>query len=299
MSAGPAWSVDAGTAPRHPEWVRAKMPGVASFDDTRAILRAHGLHTVCEEAECPNKSECYAHRTATFMILGNVCTRRCSFCAVTQANPHAAPPDPDEPRRLAEATAELGLRHVVITSVNRDDLPDQGAGHFAACVRAVQGLAPAPRVEVLIPDFRGDAVMLRVVVESPVDVLNHNTETVSRLYSRIRPGARYDRSLMLLYRAKEIRPGMLTKSGLMLGLGEKTDEIRATIWDLRDTGCDILTLGQYLQPAPDRHPVERYVHPDEFAAWRREALALGFRHVEAGPLVRSSYHAWKHIPAGG
>lgn len=281
---------------RHPEWIRAKMPDTGHFAQTVSILRSLNLHTVCEEAECPNRGECYAHRTATFMILGNVCTRRCSFCAVTKANPQAAPPDPEEPARLAEAVVRLGLQHVVITSVNRDDLPDQGAGHFAACVCAVKSRVPEARIEVLIPDFRGARELLRTVVHSPITVLNHNVETVPRLYPKVRPGARYDRSVLLLYEAKRMRPDLVTKTGLMLGMGETADEIRAVLADLREVNCDVLTLGQYLSPSAENVPVARYVHPTEFAAWGEEARAMGFAHVESGPLVRSSYHAWSHVP---
>ena len=250
---------------------------------------------MCEEAQCPNIGDCYAHNTATFMILGNVCTRRCTFCAVTQANPRAQPPDATEPERLAAAAEELGLAHVVITSVARDDLRDQGAGHFAACAEAIKARRPEVAVEVLIPDFRGHAGPLRRVVESPIAVLNHNTETVPRLYRTVRRGARYWRTLTLLNRAKAMRPNLPVKSGLMLGLGEEEAETRAAIVDMREAGVDILTLGQYLQPGADQLPVTRYVTPSEFDAWRAEALAMGFSHVESGPLVRSSYHAWEHV----
>jgi lipoic acid synthetase len=285
------------TDPRHPAWVRARMPWTAGFRQTDHILRRHGLQTVCEEAHCPNVGECYAHHTATFMILGTNCTRACTFCAVTQSNPRAEPPDPTEPQRLAEAARELGLRHIVITSVARDDLPDQGAGHFAACARAVKDTLPEAQIEVLIPDFRGHAEPLAVVMESPIHVLNHNMETVPRLYRDARRGARYWRSLLLLARAKTMRPAVPTKSGLMLGMGEREEEVYEVLCDLRDAGCDILTLGQYLQPSPGQRPVVRYLDPAEFEGWRDEAIALGFRHVESGPLVRSSYHAWKHAAA--
>ncbi len=282
-------------ARKHPEWIKAKMTWTPKFSDTNATLRKHGLVTVCEEARCPNIGDCYAHSTATFMILGDVCTRRCTFCAVTQANPQAKPPDESEPARLAQAAFELGLKHVVITSVSRDDLPDQGASHFAACIAAIKRERPDIAVEVLIPDFRGDEGALRLVVESPIDVLNHNTETVPRLYPAVRRGARYDRTLLLLARAKAMRPELPTKSGLMLGLGETADELRSVMGDLRASNVEILTLGQYLQPGPDQYPLDRYVHPDEFAQWKQEGLALGFRHVESGPMVRSSYHAWEHV----
>ncbi len=270
------------------------MPGAGQFDDTNAILRRHGLSTVCEEAECPNIGECYGHHTATFMILGNVCTRGCTFCAVTQANPKAQPPDASEPGRLAAAAGELGLSHIVITSVARDDLSDQGAEHFARCAEAVKEAQPSSRVEVLIPDFRGSAEALGRVVRSPIDILNHNTETVPRLYRRVRRGARYWRSLGVIERTKRMRPELRTKSGLMLGLGETDGEVRSVLHDLREAGCDIVTLGQYLQPTGDQLTVERYLTTEEFAAWNAEARAMGFLHVESGPLVRSSYHAWKH-----
>jgi len=283
------------TQSRHPSWIRAKMTWTEKFSETNAVLRSHGLVTVCEEAKCPNIGDCYSHHTATFMILGSVCTRRCSFCAVTQANPEAKPPDETEPERLAQAALELGLNHIVITSVSRDDLPDQGAAHFAACVQAIKRRKPDAAVEVLIPDFRGEEGPLRTVVESPIAVLNHNTETVPRLYARVRRGARYRRTLELLRRAKEMKPKLPTKSGLMLGLGETADEVLDVLMDLRAANVDILTLGQYLQPSGDQLPVERYLKPQEFDLWKVDALALGFRHVESGPLVRSSYHAWEHV----
>lgn len=280
---------------RHPEWIKARMTWTDSFSDTNAVLRRHGLVTVCEEAQCPNIGDCYSHSTATFMILGDTCTRRCTFCAVTQANPMAKPPDITEPQRLAQAAMELGLNHIVITSVARDDLPDQGASHFANCAREIKKLAPNAQVEVLIPDFRGHEGPLRIVVESPIAVLNHNIETVPRLYTRVRRGSRYWRSLNLLARAKEFRPDMPVKTGLMLGLGETADEVLDVLFDLREIGVDILTLGQYLQPSDSQLKVERYIPPTEFEMWRKDALALGFRHVESGPLVRSSYHAWEHV----
>lgn len=270
------------------------MPGRGEFAYTQEVLRSTRLHTVCEEAQCPNRGECYAHRTATFMILGNVCTRRCAFCAVPQAMP-AAPPDPDEPERLAEAVHRLGLRHVVITSVDRDDLPDQGAGHFVSCVEAIVRKNPDTRVELLIPDFRGSLQALRTVLKAPICVLGHNIETVPRLYPVARRGARYDRSVMLLEAAKRLRPQVLTKTGLMLGLGETELEIETVLMDLREAGVDILTLGQYLQPTPAQLPVQRYLRPKEFEVWRQRALEMGFGYVEAGPLVRSSYHAWRHV----
>jgi lipoic acid synthetase len=281
------------TGARKPPWIKAKAPTGEGFFRTRKILKELGLHTVCEEAMCPNAGECWGHSTATFMLMGDACTRSCGFCAVRHGAP--ATLDPFEPGRVASAAERLGLRHVVVTSVNRDDLPDGGAAHFAATARAIKNRVPECAVEVLIPDFQGDARALAVVVASPIDVLNHNTETVPRLYPRVRPGARYARSLDLLRRAKETRRALLVKTGLMLGLGEATAELLETFRDLRQAGCDILTLGQYLRPTREHLPVTRFVTPGEFAELRDEALALGFRHVESGPLVRSSYHAWEHV----
>jgi lipoic acid synthetase len=278
---------------RHPDWIKVRAPSGVGFTETRRIVKALRLHTVCEEAQCPNVGECWSHRTATFMLLGDVCTRNCGYCAVTHGRPTAL--DPLEPLRVAEGVARLGLRHVVVTSVDRDDLPDGGARHFAATARDIKAKIPACTVEVLTPDFGGDLGALAVVVDSPIDVLNHNTETVPRLYRRARPGGKYERALRLLRDAKARRPELLTKTGLMLGLGEEREELFSVLRDLADVDCDILTLGQYLQPSRAHLPVERYVHPDEFKALQREALSLGFRHVEAGPLVRSSYHAWEHV----
>jgi len=257
-------------------------------------VRELGLHTVCQEARCPNIGECWGHRTATFMLLGDTCTRNCGFCAVTHGRPLAV--DPAEPLRVASAVARLGLRHVVVTSVNRDDLADGGAAHFAATARAIKRLLPGCRVEVLVPDFQGNLASVAEVVASPIDVFNHNLETVPRLYRRVRAGARYARSLAVLEAANGGRDRLLTKTGLMLGLGETQEELASVFRDLRSIGCDILTLGQYLRPSGEHLPVERYVPPEEFTALGAEALALGFRHVEAGPLVRSSYHAWSHVP---
>ncbi len=281
-------------ARRHPPWLKVRAPGGPEFAETMSTVRALGLHTVCQEARCPNIGECWGHRTATFMLLGDTCTRNCGFCAVTHGRPLAV--DAGEPLRVAEAVARLGLRHVVVTSVNRDDLPDGGAAHFAATARALRRLLPACRIEVLVPDFQGNLASVAEVVASPIDVFNHNLETVPRLYRRVRAGARYERSLAVLRAAREGQGGLLTKSGLMLGLGETEEELLRVFSDLRAIGCDILTLGQYLRPSRDHLPVERYVPPEEFTDLRAEALALGFRHVEAGPLVRSSYHAWSHVP---
>ena len=283
-------------ARRHPPWLKVRAPGGPGFAETMATVRELGLHTVCQEARCPNIGECWGHRTATFMLLGDTCTRNCGFCAVTHGRPLAV--DPAEPLRVASAVARLGLRHVVVTSVNRDDLADGGAAHFAATAGAIKRLLPGCRVEVLVPDFQGNLASVAEVVASPIDVFNHNLETVPRLYRRVRAGARYARSLAVLEAARRAREGLLTKTGLMLGLGETQEELASVFRDLRSIGCDILTLGQYLRPSGEHLPVERYLPPEEFVALGAEALALGFRHVEAGPLVRSSYHAWSHVPPG-
>ncbi len=281
-------------ARRHPPWLKVRAPGGQGFAETMATVREMSLHTVCQEARCPNIGECWGHKTATFMLLGDTCTRNCGFCAVTHGRPLAV--DPGEPLRVASAVARLGLGHVVVTSVNRDDLPDGGAAHFAGTARAIKRLQPACRVEVLVPDFQGNLASVAEVVASPIDVFNHNLETVPRLYRRVRAGARYARSLAVLDAARRGRDGLLTKTGLMLGLGETQEELASVFRDLRSIGCDILTLGQYLRPSGEHLPVERYLPPEEFVALGAEALALGFRHVEAGPLVRSSYHAWSHVP---
>jgi lipoyl synthase len=281
-------------ARRHPPWLRVRAPGGAGYLETRAVVKRLGLHTVCEEAQCPNLGECWGHKTATFMLLGDTCTRNCGFCAVTHGRPRAV--DPAEPGRVGEAVARLGLGHVVVTSVDRDDLPDGGAAHFAATAHAIRREAPACRIEVLVPDFRGDPGAVATVVAAPVDVFNHNMETVPRLYRRVRPGARYERSLAVLSAARDPEGRRLTKAGLMVGLGETADELLSVFGDLRAVGCDILTVGQYLRPSPAHLPLERYVTPEEFGTLGDEARRLGFRHVEAGPLVRSSYHAWAHIP---
>jgi lipoic acid synthetase len=274
---------------RKPEWIRARWPGGERFMEVKRLLREHGLHSVCEEARCPNIGECFNSGTATFIILGDICTRACGFCDVTSGRPVGL--DLLEPVRVAQSVATLGLDYAVITSVNRDDLDDGGAGIFAACIRAIRHRTPDCQVEVLIPDFEGDEAALRMVVEAGPLVLNHNTETVPRLYPRVRPKARYARSLELIRRVKAIEPSMATKSGLMVGLGETFEEVVQTMADLRAHDCDLLTVGQYLRPSAKHLPVERYWHPDEFAALAREGERLGFAHVEAGPLVRSSYHA--------
>lgn len=280
------------TERRLPEWIRAPLPRGDAYFETRRVVREHGLNTVCEEARCPNVGECWANRTATFMLLGDTCTRNCSFCSVHHGRPQAV--DPAEPGRVAAAVARLGLRHVVVTSVDRDDLPDGGAAHFRRTAEAIRAAVPACAIEVLVPDFRPDSTAIDTVVDAPVDVLNHNVETVPRLYRRVRPGARYERSLELLRRAKHRRPNLRTKTGLMLGLGEDLAEIETTLRDIAAVGCDIVTVGQYLRPTPRQLPVERFLTPDEFASIGAMARTMGFRHVESGPLVRSSYHAWKH-----
>ncbi|MHB1949997.1 MAG: lipoyl synthase [Acidiferrobacteraceae bacterium] len=276
---------------RKPPWLRVSSPLNEAVGRLKGVLRAHGLHTVCEEASCPNIGECFAHGTATFMIMGNLCTRRCPFCDVAHGRPQAL--DPDEPRRLAAAIADMGLRFVVVTSVDRDDLRDGGASHFRECIKAIRASAPGTRVEILVPDFRGRAaVALETLSQAPPDVFNHNLETVPRLYRQARPGADYQGSLALLAAFKQSHPGIPTKSGIMVGLGEQNDEVLAVMRDLRDHGCDLLTIGQYLQPSRQYHlPVERYVTPEEFEAFATAGRDMGFSHVASGPLVRSSYHA--------
>ena len=271
-----------------------RLPSGRTWSRLRRQLRDRRLNTVCEEARCPNVAECWGQGTATFMILGEICTRACGFCAVTTGLPTGL--DRKEPERVADAVAVMGLRHAVITSVNRDELPDGGAGIFAATIRAVRQRTPETTVEVLIPDFRGDSAALRTVMDAAPEILNHNVETVPRLYRRVRPGARYRRSLELLRQAKELRPEALTKSGIMLGLGETADEVEALMTDLVAVGVDIMTAGQYLQPTAAHLPVERFVPPREFRALARRGRELGLRHVEAGPLVRSSYHAASQVP---
>jgi lipoyl synthase len=279
--------------PRHPEWIRQRTPGGERYIYLKNVLREFKLHTVCEEAKCPNMGECWSHGAATFMLMGDVCTRRCHFCAVGKGKP--APLDPAEPDRVAAAVEALGLDYVVLTSVDRDDLPDQGSTHFAATVETIHRRRPSCSIEALIPDFRGDRDCIARTANAPLRVLAHNVETVPRLYKSVRPGSAYERSLQVLTLAKEIRPDLLTKSGLMLGLGETNEEVLAVAQDLRAHNCDILTLGQYLRPSANELPVQRYLPPAEFAELRDNALALGFRHVESGPLVRSSYHAWEHV----
>jgi lipoic acid synthetase len=272
-----------------PAWLRAPAPAGENYRELKALLERLRLHTVCESAACPNVGDCWNQRTATFMILGNVCTRRCGFCAVRKGAP--LPVDYDEPRRVAQAVAALGLRYAVITSVNRDDRKDGGAELFALTIRAIRAQVPGCQVEVLIPDFQGSYAAMDLVLEASPDVLNHNIETVPRLYRQVRLGARYERSLDLLAYSKRRRPDIPTKSGLMVGLGETLEEVLAVMRDLRNSGVDILTIGQYLRPSPRHLPVIRFVPPQEFAELARVGRQMGFRHVESGPLVRSSYHA--------
>ncbi len=279
------------TLPRgtKPPWLRVRAPGSPEYLRLKRLMRTLSLNTVCEEANCPNIGECWNHGTATFMILGDVCTRSCGYCNVVHGTPQVL--DDGEPERVAEAVGALGLQHVVITSVDRDDVADGGSSAFAATISAVRAQAPECRVEVLIPDFSDRAGDLHTVLDAGPDILNHNLETVERLYRTARPGGRYRWALRLLERARRYRPATPTKSGLMVGLGESPDELIETLTDLRDVGCQLLTIGQYLRPSLAHLPVARYYHPDEFDELRRRALGLGFRHVESGPLVRSSYHA--------
>lgn len=274
---------------KRPEWLKAPAPVGDNFRQLKSLVERLQLHTVCESAACPNLGECWNQRTATFMILGNFCTRRCGFCAVQKGEPLEV--DLDEPRRVAEACATLELRYVVITSVNRDDRKDGGAGHFAATIRAIRERIAGCRVEVLVPDFQGSRQAMATVIEARPDVLNHNIETVPRLYRQVRVGARYERSLEMLAYANSLAPKMPTKSGVMVGLGETNEEVLATLRDLRAHHVNIATIGQYLRPTPKHLPVLRYVTPAEFAAYQSAGLAMGFDHIESGPLVRSSYHA--------
>jgi lipoic acid synthetase len=277
---------------RRPEWLKAKIPGGENYAGLLEIMRKEKLHTVCEEARCPNIGECWNARTATFMILGDICTRSCGFCAVKTARPDYGL-DWDEPRRVADAAQKMGLRHAVITSVNRDEREDGGAPIFAETIRLLRELVSGIRIEVLIPDFKGSAAALDIVLDAKPDVLDHNVETAPRLYRTVRPQANYFQSLEVLDRAK--RKGFMTKTGVMVGIGEKTEEVLDVMKDLRRINCDIFTVGQYLQPTKEHLPVDRYVHPDEFQMFKEAGLKMGFRHVESGPLVRSSYHAASQI----
>jgi len=277
-----------------PSWLKVRAPGGPQYLRLKGLMREWNLHSVCEEAHCPNIGECWEDLTATFMILGDVCTRNCGYCAVTHGRPQWE--DREEPERVGRAVRELGLEHVVITSVNRDDLADGGAAHFAATVGAIRRHAPACRVELLIPDFQGQGEALDAVIAAGPDILNHNTETVPRLYKLARHGGRYERTLDIFRRSRRVAPGLLTKSGIILGLGEERHELVATMRDLREAGVSILTLGQYLRPSAQHLPVARYYHPDEFRELGEIGRALGFAHVESGPLVRSSYHAKSQVP---
>ena len=278
------------TPQRKPAWIRVKAGAGARVEKIRKALRAGNLHTVCEEASCPNLGECFGHGTATFMIMGDICTRRCPFCDVAHGRPE--PLDGDEPRKMAETVLAMGLSYVVVTSVDRDDLRDGGAAHFADCIRTLRETVAEIKIETLVPDFRGrEAVAVEILAETPPDVFNHNLETVPRLYRQARPGADYDGSLKLLQAFKAARPDRPTKSGLMLGLGEEIEEVERVMRDLRDHGCEMLTLGQYLQPSLHHLPVARYVHPDEFQRLAEVGEAMGFTNVASAPLVRSSYHA--------
>ncbi len=278
-----------------PSWIRVRVTEGENFKELKQMVRSGRLHTVCEEARCPNIFDCWNRRTATFMILGDICTRACRFCAVTSGRPSEL--DLGEPLRVAESVAELGLKHAVITSVDRDDLKDGGAGIFARTIRAIRRRSPGTTIEVLTPDFQGDLGSGRIVVEAGPDIFNHNTETVPRLYSRIRPKAVYANSLALLRQVKTLAPHMVSKSGLMVGLGETEEELLEVFRNMREHDIDVLTVGQYLRPSKKHAEVVRYYHPDEFARLKEKALAMGFGHVEAGPLVRSSYHADEQVPA--
>jgi lipoic acid synthetase len=288
----PATATSASTvSPRLPPWFKVRLRTGPDYLELTRITQELNLHTICDEARCPNKWECWNARTATFLILGDICTRRCHYCSVATGRP--LPVDLDEPRRIAEAVQALGLRHAVITSVNRDELADGGASVFVETIRQTRALSPGCTIEVLIPDFEGNETALRTVCAEHPEILNHNIETVRRLFPAIRPQGKYQRSIELLERAKQM--GMTTKSGLIVGMGETSDEVRDVMRDLRAVRCDIMTIGQYLQPTKDHLPVVRFYHPDEFAAMKAEGLAMGFTHVESGPLVRSSYHAEQQV----
>ncbi|MGD9124064.1 MAG: lipoyl synthase [Desulfarculaceae bacterium] len=285
--------------PRKPPWLRKRLPSGGAAAKTLAQIRGRRLHTICEEGCCPNQGECFSQGVATFLILGNVCTRNCAFCAVGHGRPPAV--DPEEPDRVALQTAELGLSFVVVTSVTRDDLPDGGAGHFAATTRAIKEACPGVGVEVLVPDFAGSQAALQTALEAEPAVLAHNLETVPRLYSRVRPGADYSRSLELIRRARQAAGGWVTKSGLMVGLGETTEEILEVLADLRQEGCQMITIGQYLAPSPAHHPVKEYVPPEAFSEYEEKARQMGFAAVASGPFVRSSYlaeHFFNQVPQG-
>jgi lipoic acid synthetase len=282
---------------RKPDWLKVKAPGGPNYLRLKSMMREMGLHTVCEEAHCPNVGECWEHGAATFMILGNVCTRNCAYCAVA----HGRPPvfDPSEPAKVAGAAAKMQLRHAVITSVDRDDLPDFGAGIFAETIREIHAQVPGCSVEVLVPDFQGNQDSIRLVLDASPEIYNHNTETVPRLYKKARPGGRYERVLEIFRFAKSYAPHIPTKTGIILGLGETNEEVLKTMGELREVDVDILTLGQYLRPSNDHIALDRYVTPAEFKMLRERGMEMGFKHVESGPLVRSSYHAWEQVQAAG
>lgn len=282
---------------RKPSWLKVKAPGGPTYLRLKQMMRELNLHTVCEEAHCPNIGECWEHGTATFMILGDVCTRNCAYCAVSHGRPPAY--DIEEPARVGQAIAELGLRHAVITSVDRDDLDDFGSWIFAETIRQVRLRLPSCSIEVLVPDFQGDESAIRAVVEARPDIYNHNTETVPRLYKKARPGGRYARLLEIFRIVKRLDPTIPTKTGIILGLGETNEEVIATMQDLRSVDVDILTLGQYLRPSDGHIALDRYVTPEEFRWFYEQGMAMGFKHVESGPLVRSSYHAWEQVQAAG
>ena len=282
---------------RKPSWLKVKAPGGPNYLHLKQMMRELELHTVCEEAHCPNVGECWEHGTATFMILGDVCTRNCAYCAVA----HGRPPkfDPAEPERVAEAVERMRLRHVVLTSVDRDDLPDFGAWAFAETVRQIKARMPETSVEVLVPDFQGSEESIRTVLDARPEIYNHNTETVPRLYKKCRPGGRYERVMNIFRTSKRLAPDIPTKTGVILGMGETNEEVVAVMRDLRAVDVDILTLGQYLRPSDGHIKLDRYVTPEEFARFREVGMELGFRHVESAPLVRSSYHAWEQVQAAG
>lgn len=279
-----------------PSWLKVKAPGSPQFLETKEIVKSRRLHTVCEEARCPNIGECWSHHTATFMIMGDLCTRKCHFCAVKKGdNSSLSPLDPMEPQRTGLAVKELGLKHIVITSVNRDDIPDMGAHHFKFTVEEIHKQAPECKIELLIPDMQGRRELLEIILSAGVDVLNHNIETVKRLYKKVRPIAVYERSLEILKWVKEISPDTQSKSGIMVGLGEEPSEVEALMDDFRAHDVDIMTIGQYLRPSENQLPVKEFVTPEQFELYRLMGVNKGFRHIESGPLVRSSYHAWKHV----
>ena len=282
---------------RKPGWLKVRAPGGPNYLHLKQLMRELDLHTVCEEAHCPNVGECWEHGTATFMILGDVCTRNCAYCAVA----HGRPPrfDPSEPSRVAEAVTRMALRHVVLTSVDRDDLPDFGAWGFAETIRLIKESNPDTSVEVLVPDFQGNENSITTVLDARPEIYNHNTETVPRLYKKARPGGRYERVMQIFRYAKSTAPDIPTKTGMILGMGETNEEVLATMADLRTVDVDILTLGQYLRPSDSHIALDRYVTPADFAMFRERGLAMGYRHVESGPLVRSSYHAWEQVQAAG